>query len=136
MNQVLTGDFLKYIAAIIADSKNRLYIAIGSGDSSWDSNGLPEITSSISELVHEEARLPVANIEFIGTDGLPSEDLTTKVNIISERFSGEEYAGPIRECGLYFGNNETAPLLLYSVFPRINITPQVALTKSLTIDLM
>ena len=136
MNQVLTGDFLKYIAVIIADSKNRLYMAIGSGDSSWDSNGLPEITSSVSGLIHEEARLPIANVEFIGIDGLPSEEPTTKVNIISERFSGEEYAGPVRECGLYFGNDENAPLILYSVFPRINITPQVALTKSLLIDLI
>ena len=136
MNQVLTGDFLKYIAVIIADSKNRLYVAIGSGDPNWDTEGLPEVTSSVSGLVHEEARLPVASTEFIGTDGLPSEEPTTKVNIISERFSGEEYTGPVRECGLYFGNDENAPLLLYSVFPRINITPQVALTKSLSIDLM
>lgn len=134
MNQVLTADFMKYIAGEVVRHHEDLYIAIGSGDGNWDNNGLPDVDPTVDSLLSEEARLPVSKVEFVDSNNEVSAVPTSKISIVSSRFSAEEYEGPVRECGLFYGTGEDSELILYSVFPRIMITPQIALTKSLSID--
>lgn len=136
MQQILVEGFNKGIAQMLAGSKDRLYIAIGSGDESWDTEGLPDdVPTSTQYLMQERARLPVASIEYLDSEGTVSGIPTPKVKITSGIFTGEEYRGAVRECGLYLTENSLQTMLLYSVFARVDITEQATLTKCLTLTL-
>ena len=136
MQQVLTNSFTDYIAQIILEDKGNLYIAIGSGDSSWDLDGVPDdVSQGTSSLILERAIAPVASVEYLDDNDEVSATPTSKIRITSKIFTGEDYLGAIRECGLFSIRNQIRTMLMYSVFARLDLTEHLTLTKSLVISL-
>lgn len=135
--QTLTDDFILWLAQSLATQKESLYIAIGAGLSSWDSDGLPSVTSDVTELEDQKSIKPVSKIVYLTDQEQVSSDPTPILQFTSSMFFAEDYEGSVRECGLFSYNQETEvyTLILYSVFSKIDITPQVSLTKNLIINL-
>ena len=134
MHQVVTDGFVLSVAGAIAGCRNNFYIAIGAGESSWDGN-LPDVSSDMTSLIHETARKPIAKVEYLDDNDDPVEGITAKINLVSHRFSAEDYEGPVRECGLFFVDGDTEIMVMYSVFERVDITPQLTITKNMIINL-
>lgn len=135
--QTLTDDFILWLAQSLATQKESLYIAIGAGLPSWDSDGLPSVTSDVTELEDQKSIKPVSKIVYLTDQEQVSSDPTPILQFTSSMFFAEDYEGSVRECGLFSYNQETEAytLILYSVFSKIDITPQVSLTKNLIINL-
>ena len=136
MHQVLTVFLSTMVNALLLDSANSLYIAIGEGNISWD-EGLPDITPVVYNLYREVAKKKIKSINYFNT--LTNEISATPTDtllVTSEMFNGEDYIGPVRECGLFMKKEGIFYLIAYSVFNKIELTEQVTITKNLLIKLI
>ena len=135
--QTLTDSFILWLAQSLASQKESLYIAIGAGLPSWDSEGLPSVAPDVSGLVDQKSIKPVSRIAYLTDQEQVSPDPTPILQFTSSMFFAEDYEGSVRECGLFSYDREADryTLILYSVFSRLDITPQVSLTKNLIINL-
>lgn len=135
MQQTVTDSFDTFLATVIRDDISRLVIGIGTGDPSWDTQGLPDVTPDTSSLFGPVAFKPVESIDFLDGDGNVSQEPTSVLSISSQSFTAEDFEGAVRECGLLYVTGDSSVLVMYSVFSRIEITPQVTLTKNLILRL-
>ena len=135
MQQVLTDSFASYAATAMKADIANLRVVIGMGNPSWDDTGLPDVSPSTDELLSPVAINPVERIDFLDAEGNVSPTPTSTLRIDSRSFTAEDFEGSVRECGLYRIDGNYEAMILYSVFSRIDITPQITLTKSLIIRL-
>lgn len=135
MGQTVTDGLVYATAEYLVSSRADLYIAIGQGLSSWDTEGTPDPESTVSALISQQAEAPIADICYLDQEGMPTDEPTPRVMATSARFSAEEYEGAVRECGLFLGTGRSRRMLMYSAFPRVDITPQISLTKNMAIAL-
>ena len=124
------------IARLLKDNKEPIsgisYLAIGSGNGSWDLFDPPAPTTSQSRLENEFFRKAIDFKTFVHPD--TGEPTTSKTNIVdySATFSEAEAVGPIVEMGL-FGGDATAELnsgtmVNWRTFPVINKTSTMTVT--------
>lgn len=136
MKQALVNSFPISIAESLMLNKSKLYIAIGSGLASWDIS-LPDIDPDATSLVEYRTKAPIADIVYLDDNDAVSSEPTSKIQISSVAFSAEDFEGPVRECGLFlYPTMDNGIMLLHAVFARIDITPQITLTKNLIINLV
>ncbi len=137
---MLTNQFYAYLAALVKGEPGTgsLYIAVGSGDTGWDSNP-PAYQRDTQQLTHEIARKSVdlENIQFLDTDGNTVARPTSELRIITS-FPAGEGTGTIRECGLFGGAGSqtgSGRLLSYFTHPRIDKSTDMSLERSLRLSL-
>lgn len=135
MQQVLTDNYDIYLACAVKANKANLYIGIGTGNPSWDTGGLPDASPDTESLLNPVSVKPVESIVFLDGNGDVTDTPTNTLSIDSYRFTADEFEGAVRECGLFYSDGTTSFMILYSVFSRVDITPQVTLTKNLIIQL-
>lgn len=135
MQQVLTDNFESYIACAVKANKPNLYIGIGTGNPSWDTGGLPDVSPDTSSLLNPVSIKPVDSIDFLDSEGEVSSSPTNILSFNSYRFTADEFEGAVRECGLFYSDGETSFMITYSVFSRVDITPQITLTKNIILRL-
>ncbi|NNG16053.1 MAG: hypothetical protein HKM89_06185 [Gemmatimonadales bacterium] len=118
---------------------DEFFIAVGFGDSGWDS-GLPPYERATSGLVDEVARKAVVRerISFLDENG---EETATPTPRLRFRvvFTAGEASGTLRECGLFGGDASHVPdsgtLLSYHTHASIEKTPDLVLERTIRIDL-
>lgn len=103
------------IARLLADGQTTLdptgpahgiwVLAVGTGDTSWDSSNPPAATASQTLLESELARKRFANVNFVKTDGsgLPASTVTNIVDFQTV-FNESEAVGPLMELGMFGGD--------------------------------
>jgi hypothetical protein len=102
------------------------YMALGTGQASWDTSGPPAPTTSQTQLVNEPAtgnfRKPV-QAQMVDASGNVTTTPTNRV-LVSAVFNVGEANGQLRELGLFGGNATLAPnsglLIDYETFPVVN----------------
>ena len=114
------------------------YLAIGTGDKSWDTTP-PSPTPDALHLFKEVKRYPVTNaqISFIDFSEITSADPTGTL-LITMTISGSSLtngtAVQLREFGLFggnaTGNANSGNLIDYIIHPRIDITPDLTIERT------
>jgi len=84
------------------------FMAVGSGDPSWDITNPPAPTGTETELVAEIARKPISSITFVDVDGSPSATPTRWIDVLTT-FGPGEGTGSIMEIGTFGGDTEINP---------------------------
>ena len=137
---MLTNNFYITIASAIKGGiHQQLYLAIGSGESGWDTS-LPPYQRDSTHLVNEMARktVDIENIQFLDEQGEPTDVATTSLQIYTSFLAGEG-TGTVRECGLFAqqvsDTEEDGSLLSYFVHERIEKTADMELRRSIKLDL-
>lgn len=124
------------IARLLKDSSEPTagisYLAVGSGNSSWDLFDPPAPTTSQTRLENEFYRKAVDYKTFVHPE--TGEPTTSQTNIVdySTSFSEAQAVGPIVEMSL-FGGDATAELntgtmVNWRTFPVVNKTASMTLT--------
>jgi len=108
------------------------FLAVGTGDPSWDLQDPPAPTTNQVQLESELLRIPVTSSTYINPeDGTESVDPT---NIVDYAFNFQESdaVGALVEMGLYGGDasvgKDTGTLVNYRTFPVLNKTNSMAFT--------
>lgn len=103
------------IARLLADGQTTIdpvgpahgiwVLAVGTGNSAWDTSNPPLATSTQVKLESELARKRFANVNFVKTDGsgLPASVVTNIVDF-QVVFNESEAVGPIVELGMFGGD--------------------------------
>lgn len=106
------------------------YLAVGTGDTSWDLQDPPAPTTNQPLLASELLRIPVTTSSFINPeDGSLSEAAT---NIVDYAFNFQESdaVGPLVEMGIFGGDansaKDTGTMVNYRTFPVLNKTNSMA----------
>lgn len=102
------------VARLLADKTDidwgLKYLALGSGQSVWDTTGTPPATTSDTKIVNEIARKTFMSVSFIDpVTGAVSADPTHIVDYTA-KFEQTEAVGPIRSLGLVSGDCGPIPV--------------------------
>ena len=84
------------------------YLAVGSGQESWDTEGVPDPSPSQTQLVNELARA-VVEITFLDESNEPTVTVTNKLEVAGAFASGVAESAPWREWGIFGGNATSSP---------------------------
>lgn len=142
-NRIVSGcDIL--IASLMkgeADIDGILYLAIGTGQDSWDETN-PTASSAAEQLSNEVFRHPIDASEITFIDQLdqpslvPTNRLEVRVNFSGAEIVGGSYLS-LREFGLFGGDADDTPnsgmLINYVIHPRIDLTTNATLIRQLRI---
>jgi len=135
---MLTENFYPQLAAQLRpDSQawDSINIAVGSGGNNWEVNP-PLLRRNIDSLVNEVVRKSVqqSDIHYLDDAGQETREPTTLIRFRVD-FLANEGSGTLRECGLFSGEGETAVMVAYFIFPRIEKSLNAILQRSIILDL-
>ena len=126
------------IARLLKDSREPdagiSYLAVGTGDPSWDKQNPPAPTNIQTALENEIARkaFTTEDVSFVDPD--TGEHVTTPTNVVDYEatFAETEAVGPIVEMGLFGGDATDMPdsgtEINYRTFPVINKSSSMTLS--------
>lgn len=139
---MLTDQFYVQLAGLIKGGLqgwSPLYIAVGGGDAQWDTRiSTPDRSTLV--LTDEILRKPVAPdaIVYLDEEGEAASGPGAVIRL-QARFDAGEATGTLRECGLFAGSDSdqinTGVLLAYFIHPRIEKTADMALNRSIVLNL-
>jgi hypothetical protein len=138
---VLCDDFYSHLAGLLSGNTTpggALYIAVGTGQESWD-RLLPPYRRGTVRFAREIARKAVApeDVHCLDDAGVVAESITPHLRL-SVRFEGAEGSGSLRELGLFAqasGERNSGTLLSYFMHAAIEKTAGMSLERSLRLDL-
>lgn len=110
------------------------YLAVGTGDSSWNLQNPPQPTPTTTKLVNEIARkaFTTNDVTFVDPDTGDPTTVPTNVVDFAATFAETEAVGPLVEMGLFGGDAtdqvDTGTQVNYRTFPVINKTNSMTLT--------
>ncbi len=132
---MLATAFYSQIAAWMNADLGALYLAIGSGEASWDLNP-PLPLRSRTALTAERFRKPVQSAIYLDEQSNVSTVPTTRLQLQCEFLPGEG-VGAIRECGLLVGGDGVSGgiLVAHYLHARLEKLAELSLTRHITLDL-
>lgn len=141
----IVNDCNRLLAALMkneAGMQGLLYLAIGAGQTGWDSTP-PATNAGITALANEWTRQAITpeQIVFVDDEGLPSATPTDQLQI-TVSFDGSALVPSgyqsLREFGLFGGDAtevaDSGYLINYVVHPRIDFTPHATLIRELRLQ--
>ena len=137
-NFILTDNYNKTISSLFMGNSDKLYMVIGSGNESWDTDGLPTSYPTNEKVVNEVARLHIDtnNIAYVNPDDIEtvSDEPTNTIRInidVESSLLNNQY---IREYGLYGINandtSESGIMFEYCNFTKLLIPADTIWKKS------
>ena len=139
---MLTNTFYIHLAQTMKNEPEQVgsfFIAVGSGDPGWD-QGLPVYERTRNNLVNEIGRKVIEydDIQFLDTAGMVTTTPSARIQF-STLFSADEGIATWRECGLFVGGSadeaNSGNLLAYYIYPQIEKTQSMELTRTISLDL-
>jgi len=110
------------------------YLAVGTGDESWNPQNPPQPTTTQTELETEIARKAYTtnDVSFVDPDTGDPTTVPTNVVDFTATFAETEAVGPLVEMGMFGGDATdlaaSGTLVNYRTFPVINKTNSMTLT--------
>jgi hypothetical protein len=110
------------------------YLAVGTGDPSWNLQNPPQPTPTQTALVSEIARIPFSTEDVSFIDPITGDPTVIPTNVVdyTATFSETEAVGPLVEMGLFGGDATSIPdsgtEVNYRTFPVLNKTSSMTLT--------
>jgi hypothetical protein len=133
-----------FLQAVQQNSNNPMYLAIGSGDATWDDGTVPEPDLNTTQLLSESHRILInqddTGYQFVDPDDyeILSAIPTTCLRVTGLIGNGA-FTGTIREWGLFGVNASIAPntgtLLSYGNHPKIVIPMNASIMKHVYIKI-